>query len=425
MLGTTIRYITGNLDQNDLQEINKNLNLLFQNQEKITKQVDKYNSFANHITDRYLDDLQIIQQNINTSLKTLDEFNQQLLVQHNILLSQKLLYTLRSIQRTITLAFNEITNLEIISATELDEIIKHLKLIYKKEELLELSSLHLFKLLEFSKFRIISSENLITCILYIPILNPTPYTYHKIYPTPNNDGKTLIPPAKYLLYGAKDELWTDEKCLKIENTILCLEKPIRNKCLLNTNVNCTYALAINNYKLIQQLYSNKILISCKNPLDVVEECSNNINRKLVVRNVLISSEANCKLIIDDVTFENACNNFTYNVPIISSNNFETKKHVILEQKHLHDFVQLREEVRSLNNIELHPLEHVTHISILIIILILLFLLSTILYAFRKKIMRNLGRPKPIENEEPGIQLQEKEKLYPLLPSAPNGEDALS
>lgn len=34
-LGTAIRYFTGNLDQNDLHNINANLNTLFQNHEKV------------------------------------------------------------------------------------------------------------------------------------------------------------------------------------------------------------------------------------------------------------------------------------------------------------------------------------------------------------------------------------------------------
>lgn len=134
--------------------------------------------------------------------------------------------------------------MEIISAAGPNEIVNYLKPIYEKEELLELNLLHTFKVIEFSKFRIVSTENITACILYNPILNPDPYTYHKMYPIPNNNGKTLIPPEKYLLHGAKRELWTDEKCQRIENTILCLEKRTENKCTLNININCTCTLAI-------------------------------------------------------------------------------------------------------------------------------------------------------------------------------------
>jgi hypothetical protein len=177
-LGSAIRFITGNLDQDDLKEINSNIDQLFKNQEKIIKQVNKYTSFANHITKRYTSDMQILQKNINTSLEALNKFSDQIenqmLIQHNMYLAEKLLDSIQSVQRMITLAFNEISNLEIISAQELFQILHHLKLIYKRDELIELNGMHVLKIIEFSKFKILSVDNVITCILYIPILDPNP-----------------------------------------------------------------------------------------------------------------------------------------------------------------------------------------------------------------------------------------------------------
>jgi hypothetical protein len=188
-LGSAIRFITGNLDQDDLKEINSNIDQLFKNQEKIIKQVNKYTSFASHITKRYTSDMQILQKNINTSLEALNKFSDQIenqmLIQHNMYLAEKLLDSIQSVQRMITLAFNEISNLEIISAQELFQILHHLKLIYKRDELIELNGMHVLKIIEFSKFKILSVDNVITCILYIPILDPNPYTYQRIYPLPN------------------------------------------------------------------------------------------------------------------------------------------------------------------------------------------------------------------------------------------------
>lgn len=86
------------------------------------------------------------------------------------------------IERSISLAFAGITDLEIISDNELLEIIHHLKLIYHNGELLELHEMHIFKILEFSKFRMLSASNTIMCILYIPILNPSPYNIQEYTP---------------------------------------------------------------------------------------------------------------------------------------------------------------------------------------------------------------------------------------------------
>lgn len=113
--------------------------------------MNSYTSFANHITERYSKDLETIQTNLNSSLSALanleNRLNDELQIQYNLHTARKVLSILQSIQRTITLAFKEVTNLEIISSPELMEITNHLKLIYKPDELLELDNLHLFKLI--------------------------------------------------------------------------------------------------------------------------------------------------------------------------------------------------------------------------------------------------------------------------------------
>lgn len=232
--------------------------------------MNKCTSFANHITNRYVTDLKIMQQNINTSLVALsrinNKFSHELLIQYNIFLSQKLLESIKIIQKTMSLDSNDIIDLEIISTTEIGEIINHLKIIYKKEELLELDSTHVFKIIEISKFKILSVSKLFTCILYISILTPHPYSYQRVYPIPREYNEVMLQPAKYRLLSATGEFWTNENCAKIEYQVLCANKLITDKCSFVDNTNCNFLLAKNNYQLIVQLDNNKILASCKNPI---------------------------------------------------------------------------------------------------------------------------------------------------------------
>lgn len=433
VLGSAIRFITGNLDQNDLNEINSNLNALFTNQEKIVKQVSKYSSFANHITDRYCKDLDIIKENINTSFaaitKISDKLNEDLLIQYNILISQKLLDTIYMIQRLVSFAFNNLTDLEVISTDELKEILNHLKLVYKTEELLKLDSTHLFKLIEFSKMKVISVGNIITCILYIPILNPNPYSYQRVYPLPDTDSKLLLPPAKYRLSSIHEELWTEEQCALFENQILCANKPQESECALsdsNYAKHCNSIIAKNNYKLFVRLRNDKILAICKEQFKVVEECSGRLYHFTISNNALISSKDNCKIMINNITYDNTFNNFTYDAPKLYKHNFKfVNKYINLEQKHLDDLSIIKEEAKDLNeNIELHPLLHVAHISVTLVLFVTLCIISIIVYLYRRKFIHvfhvNL---KKREIEENAIELEEK--LYPRLPTAPQVEDALS
>lgn len=432
VIGSAIRFVTGNLDQNDLKEINSNLNALFLNQEKIIKQVSKYSSFANHITDRYSKDLSIIKQNINTSFAAIAKIdhnlNEDILIQYNILISQKLLDTIYMIQRLVSLAFNDLTDLEVISTEELYEILKHLKLIYKTEELLELDQTHLFKLIEFSKMKVISVGNIITCILYIPVLNPNPYSYQRIYPIPNADNKLLVPPSKYRLSSIHEELWTDEQCAILEKQILCVNKPQQSDCALsdiNYAEHCNCVAARNNYKLFVRLNNDKILAICKEQFKVVEECNGRLYHYTVANNVLISSKNDCKIMINNVTYENTFNNFTYDIPKVYKHKFKfLNKYINLEQKHLDDLSKIKEEAKDLNeNIELHPLVHVTHISVTLILFIILCTIFIIIYLYRRKFARVFHINNENQETEEIIELQEK--LYPRLPTAPQVEDALS
>lgn len=431
-LGTAIRYVTGNLDQNDLKNINDNLNILLQNQEKVVKHVNSFTSFANHITERYSKDLITIQSNLNSSLNALanleNRLNEEVLIQYNLHMARKILSILQSIQRTITLAFKEITNLEIISSSELEEIIDHLKLIYKSDELLELDNLHLFKLIEFSKFKVISINNTITCIFYIPILKTNLYTYQRIYPIPNKHSSIMVPPAKYRITGAIEESWTNEECSLIENQILCLQEPRIHDCSLNEISKCKFISVINNYKLVKQLNNNKIIISSKTPVNVFEECRNKVDHQTVIESVLISSRNNCKIIIDKVNYHNTYSNLTYRYYVPKISNYQPIRKINLKQKHLDDIHLLEEESQELmKNVVINHLVHVSHISVTAILILILCVTCMLTYAFRTRIIKFFRKEETLQAAIEMGTLLRNENHPGILASLPasNGEDALA
>lgn len=430
-LGSAIRFVTGNLDQDDLKTLNTQLKNLFNNDQKIVNQIHKFTSFANHITNRYINDLNIMQDNLNKSMQAINEidneFNLGQSILYNIYLSQKLISIIKSVQRTITLAFNDVTNLEIISTSELEAIIDHLKQIYKKEQLLDLDVLHLFKIIEFSKFSIVSIDKTLTCILYIPILQTESLTYQRIYPIPNRFGQIILPPAKFRLHNSKKELWTEEQCPHIETHILCTKRQTESKCSINKLSNCNFAEAINEYRVSIQLKNNKILFSCKTPTKILENCGNQIAYKEVNGSYLISSDNQCRVIIDDVIFENAFSNFTYQIPKITSETFKTKKLIHLKSKHLDDVGYLKSEAEELENpIELHTFIQKGHF-LLTTILFIVALTGSIILVSKKRCISSLWRKQTmvVDDEENIAELSTLTTIYPKLPTAPQDEDVLS
>lgn len=236
-----------------------------------------------------------------------------------------------------------------------------MKLIYKKEKLFELDVLHLFKIIEFSKSRIVSVDKTLACILYIPILQTESSTYQRIYPIPNHSGQIILPPAKYRLYNSNKELWTGEQCPHVETHLLCTKKQMEIRCSLNNLTKCNFAEAINNYRVSIQLENGKILFCNKENTKIIEDCGNRINNKEVEGNYSISSDNQCRIIIKDIIFENADINFTYIMPKITSETFKTRKLKHLETKHLNDMISLKTEVEELEKpLELHSFVHTVY-----------------------------------------------------------------
>jgi hypothetical protein len=392
ILGSAIKFITGNLDENDLVEINTNFNVLFSNEEKVLKQINKFTTFANHISVKYDENMKIIQENINTSLAAIYNIDNKLKLNnelnYNIYLSQNLLYTLKMIERTVSLAFKGITNLELITLDELQEIFKHLTLVHSSEALPKLDKSHPFKILEFSKFKMISIDNNIVCILYIPILQRKVYQYAKIYPVPTHQMQVLVPPSKYHLYGSQFDLWTSEECQPMESEFVCLTATEQQTCSLKTLNNCTFATVRNDYCVQQRLKNEAILVATRNPLEVFEECGPTI-QKFIVKNVAILS-SNCTIIIADRTFVNTHHVFDVKSPIIRNYTAQSRYVMQLQQKHLENTNDIVADLKEINEeVHLRPVVHITHFTLTFIIFVCL--LSVIVYLisyFRKRILNS-------------------------------------
>lgn len=111
---------------------------------------------------------------------------------------------------------------------------------------------------------------------------------------------------------------------------------------------------------------------------------------------LVSSDNQCRVIIDDVIFENAFSNFTYQIPKITSETFKTKKLIHLKSKHLDDVGYLKSEAEELENpIELHTFIQKGHF-LLTTILFIVALTGSIILVSKKRCISSLWRKKTME-----------------------------
>ena len=122
-LGSIIKFITGNLDDTDLQVINNNLDKLFENQKATISKINEVTSLANHITNRITDQTDLLNKNVEATTRLIQKIENRteiiLLIQNEVYQSENLLNTLQIIERTLSLSMYQFSNLEIITRDEI------------------------------------------------------------------------------------------------------------------------------------------------------------------------------------------------------------------------------------------------------------------------------------------------------------------
>lgn len=395
-LGSIVKFITGNPDDNDLQAINENIKELHENQNSGITKINQLTSFANHVTKRFNEQIETINQNL---AKTQLYFNRQLniesyriILQDEIFQAEKLLHTLFLLERSISLALNDIPNLEIISMREFREMQDYLKTIYGPQQLLPIDQDHLFKLLEGTKFSIFGINQTITFMLKVPIVKPFLSKISKIYPIPNNHSVLIIPPKKNLISTPTGEFWTDEECKTLSSTILCLTPPTPEKCSLSVLNSCTTAKATNDFEIIHPLNNNEILTIFKNQKEIVEDCHGLVSHHFVQGANLISSP--CFVRIGKTTFYNSTPTYEICTPDIANFPVDFNQTVDFKYKHLVSPTDLQQDVDSLQANILEPHSILQH-SISFTTLLLITVLIILLVCYRKRLNELLCQPRTV------------------------------
>lgn len=397
VLGKAIKFIAGNPDDDDLQNINKNLNSLYLNQKSELEKIDKLTTFANHLSKRYANDLMVLQSNIKTtrnyiySIKEGDDVKS--LIENEIYNAENLLNKIQIVERSIGLSWKGIPNLELLTADELTSIKNYLMKNYNPNNLI--LDEHVFEIIENSKFYMIGTNKAITFVLKFPILKPFLTNYSQIYPLPNHQDIVIMPPARFLLEADDREYWTNEICQNSSSTFLCTVQPLQDVCSLNNIHKCPTAKIVNDYKIIQNLYNHELLILFKEKQNVTENCHGHLSFKTIQGMGKLSSR--CKIVIDTITYDNIVP--TYEIPIFHYDKiplkFNTK--VKLELRHLKNPEELKREATEIleQPIHLKSLVHIIHYGFTMFPIIIIIIGVIILWKYKSRLTDLFCKPRRI------------------------------
>lgn len=400
-LGTVIKFISGNPDDNDLQTINENIQTLHTKQNANIERINQLTSFANQITKRLEVQAQIVNKNVENTKKFLEKMKNtddvRLIIQNEIYQSENLLKTLLMIERTISLSLNSIPNLEIVSVKEIRDIQGYLQQAYNPQQLLLFDHTHLYRLLENTKLLAVGTTHTIAFLLKVPILKPFVANYSKIYPIPNNHDVILTPPKQYLLKVNGINRWTNEDCSVIDSSKFCAQQPTDDKCTIEDLNNCLTVKAINNYEIVHALSNGQLLTSFKQLYEIIEDCQGLFRRTKIQGSNVIDSP--CKVIVGTSVYLNTTPTFEISTQVPQKLELGTPSQEInLQLRHLTSPNDLLQEV---NQLQARPLtagdlvKQTTHYFISTLSLAGMIIAGYYIIKYRRRIQELLCKPRKI------------------------------
>lgn len=234
-LGSLVKIISGNLDQEDAKEIHDSLSQLESNENKIVKKVNKQLSLTTNLMQSINETLTNVTRNQNTIKNKIEELRKNLnevtfsyihYLEINEILNQiklnldSLLNFLSEIENAISFASLKTLHHSIVSPTDLKEIVNSLYKIHSHTQILFTNDDYLkyYKVVETNAFYI---ENKIIFSLDFPLIHPDTFNYYQLYSVPNQNQSIIIPPSTYLSISNNEYQYQDEECIDLKPNFLC------------------------------------------------------------------------------------------------------------------------------------------------------------------------------------------------------------
>lgn len=371
-LGSVIKLITGNLDQQDAENYDKIIATLSENQSNM-KIIMK-------------DQTSLIQESINNFAKNIENLgNNQIIIRERIMkmenatndiklknMKLKNYFLIQMIVSELTIAFQTIYDvfekIEIAisfaksntfhnSIVDPDELLNEIKVANKYltkgkklpfEPILE--NILLFEnVMEIKSY---SKTNKIHFIIEIPIVEGENYSYYHLYPLPTPKANTfqmILPRSKYVILNEQNYMFFDSKCKEImKGQFLCHEtnpskiKSMENPCevqmlqFIKNITNCPHLESKINEIIIQKLEDSKWIIISPEEEVLIENCGTEKENVLINGTFLIEfNNADCDVTIKDTKIKNYKNSKSkykiINMPkIISESKFINHEAITLE-----------------------------------------------------------------------------------------------
>lgn len=385
-LGTGIKWITGNMDNNDYIEISEKIETLNTNQQTLNeenskqilinqKMIERFNNITQHIN-KQQSILEIYINNFTTQISNeiqgleriiiINQYIDQLNYDIDMLINH-----LQDISEAITLAKLNIISKHILHPEELN----HIYDILKDQNIQIKSYENLYEFLELLAY--FESTNIIF-IIKIPIFLSETFSLYNLKQIPINHTYLLELTSPYLLLGRNSYQYRQEPCTLIENIRYCnsvlLKDVQQDKCIVNIIRNkrayCNF-IEQESTDTVELIDSNYLLISNEEETNFTSTCSKDSKKKTVKGTVLIYFN-DCTIYINGIRYSSETQKYWDTIEIIPAlyNDINTTR--IIEHVKLEDLKDwTMENSKAITVLYSKTSTSATYTNVIIIILIVL------------------------------------------------------
>lgn len=242
-LGSVVKFISGNLDQEDAKHYDEAIDQLQINQDKIINTFNKQISLNIKLLDNYNETLNLIQHNQDVILQRINDVQQEISKQ-NFEFSQyqkvrdvldqisdnlnSLILFLTDLENAITFSKLGTLHRSILNIDEMKIIINKLQNLYHSEQLMYINDIDLYNYYNLIEVKSYYSGYRLVFVLSIPIVHPHYFNYYHLYPIPTPNLTTIIPKKPYLANYKDLYQYQDYPCQHLNPNYYCSEIQINH-----------------------------------------------------------------------------------------------------------------------------------------------------------------------------------------------------
>lgn len=320
-LGNIVKFITGNMDNNDQIRIEESLKQLQGSQNNIIQSFNQHlslNKKAIQTVESNLKSLAENQQNIATAVNNL---RNDTVKWKNIIDTQRMFGDLEmslihlqemieQIQTALTFANLNVLHPSIINSDEAQFMLDTLGQIHDPNMFYSKDYQSFLNTIAVNYY--ITNEHIVFA-LHAALLHPSTHQYYKLYSIPTTNNTTIIPPTTHVAISGDFCEYISQPCKLINQNYYCPREAISSnyqeeKCIshlmhIKENPLCTAVPVSISQPIVEQITEAKYIIIAPNEIRVKAKCKSEEIRSLQGI-YLVSVPFQCMLTAKDFTYEN-------------------------------------------------------------------------------------------------------------------------